>query len=88
MPHDTTRWSVTVSRDTDLALRAHLGEHGLRRGELSRFIEEAVRWRMLDQTVQTVKDRHADLPPDDLQAAIDAACDAVRSDMWPAQPPV
>lgn len=80
----TARWTVTVSRETDLALRAYLGSQGMRKGDLSKFIEDAVRWRMFDSTVQAVKARHADVPAAELQEAIDEACAAVRQEMWPA----
>ena len=80
----TARWTVTVSHETDLALRAYLGSQGMRKGDLSKFIEDAVRWRMFDRTVQEVKARHADIPVEELQAAIDEACAAVRQEMWPA----
>ena len=83
---DTTRLTVTFSRETDLALRAYLGAQGLRKGDLSKFIEDAVRWRMFDSTVQAVKARHADIPAEDLQAAIDEACGRVRAEMGPLSP--
>jgi hypothetical protein len=83
---ETTRLTVTFSRETDLALRAFLGAQGMRKGDLSKFIEDAVRWRMFDQAVQGVKARNADVDVGDLQAAIDEACAAVRSEMWPAAP--
>jgi hypothetical protein len=83
---ETTRLTVTFSRETDLALRAFLGAQGMRKGDLSKFIEDAVRWRMFDQTVQRVKARHAEIDAEDLQAAIDEACAAVRSEMWPRRP--
>lgn len=87
MPVDnTTRLTVTFSRETDLALRAYLGAQGMRKGDLSKFIEDAVRWRMFDQAVQAVKASNADVDPADLQAAIDEACAAVRSEMWPSKP--
>ena len=83
---ETTRLTVTFSRETDLALRAFLGAQGMRKGDLSKFIEDAVRWRMFDQAVQGVKARNADVDVGDLQAAIDEACATVRSEMWPAAP--
>jgi hypothetical protein len=87
MPNEeTARLTVTLSRETDLALRAFLGAQGMRRGDLSRFIEDAVRWRMFDLAVQGVKARNADMDVDDLQAAIDEACATVRSEMWPTPP--
>jgi hypothetical protein len=81
---DTTKLTVTFTRETDLALRAYLGAQGQRKGDLSKFIEDSVRWRMFDRTVQAVKARNADIDPDVLQAAIDEACASVRNEM--AQP--
>ena len=56
----------------------HEPETSLKRGDLSRFVEEAVRWRMFDATVQGIKQRNADQGDADLQALIDEALDAVR----------
>lgn len=40
---NTVRWNVAVSTDTDQALRMFLASQGGgRKGDLSRFIEEAV----------------------------------------------
>jgi predicted nucleotidyltransferase len=44
---ETIRWTVKVSKDTDTTLRMHLAQRGLKKGDLSKFIEEAVRWRVL-----------------------------------------
>lgn len=74
----TTRWTVSVSRDTDIAVRSLLARRGMKKGDLSRFIEEAVRWRVLDQTIADVRSRFADLPPEELQSMIDEATLAVR----------
>ncbi len=80
MPTDTTtRWTVTVTKETDATLRAYLGAQGMRKGDISKFIEEAVRWRMFDQSVQQVKARNADRSAEELQAIIDEACAAVRA---------
>lgn len=83
MSNDTTRLTVTMTRETNLALRAYLGAQGMRKGDLSKFIEDSVRWRMFDRTVQAVKERNASLDQDALQAVIDEACTAVRVEMWP-----
>ena len=42
----TVRWSLKVSRETDEALRAYLGQTGGRKGDLSKFVQEAVRARL------------------------------------------
>ena len=72
------RWSLSISPETDASLREYLGAQGMKKGDLSRFVEEAVRWRMMDVTVQTIKLRNADQSDVDLQALIDKALDAVR----------
>ena len=72
------RWSLSISPETDASLREYLGAQGMKKGDLSRFVEEAVRWRMMDETVQGIKQRNADQSDPDLQALIDEALDAVR----------
>lgn len=72
------RWSLSVSPETDASLREYLGAQGMKKGDLSRFVEEAVRWRMMDATVQVIKQRNADQSDAHLQGLIDAALDAVR----------
>ena len=76
---EAARWSQVVSVETDRALRAFLGSQGNKRGDMSRFVEEAVRWRMFDRSVQEVRARAAHIPVDELQAIIDEAVTAVRT---------
>lgn len=75
----TTRLTITWSKQADLALRSHLGAQGMKKGDLSKFIEEAVRWRIFHQTVQEARTAFADVPPDDLQKMIDEAVEEVRA---------
>ncbi len=51
----------------------------MKEGDLSTLIEEAVRWRILHQTVQEARADFADVPPDDLQKLIDEAVQDVRA---------
>lgn len=79
MPDDTmTRWTVSVSRETDIAVRSFLAQRGMKKGDLSKFIEDAVRWRVLDQTMAEARAGFADLPPDAVEALADEAVTAVR----------
>lgn len=55
----------------------------LKKGDLSRFVEEAVKWRVFEETVMEVREKFANLPPADLHAMIDEACASVRTDMLP-----
>jgi len=77
---NTTRWTVTVSKDTDIAVRSLLAQRGLKKGDLSKFIEEAVKWRVFDQTLAETRAEFADLAPEALQDLINEATEAVRNE--------
>jgi hypothetical protein len=79
MPDDTTRWTVSVSKDTDIAVRSFLAQRGMKKGDLSKFIEEAVKWRVLDQTIAEARSKFADMPPETLEAAMGEAVAAARA---------
>lgn len=51
----------------------------MKKSDLSKFDEEATRWRALDRLVQSIKDRNSDVPPEELQAQIDETVRAVRA---------
>ena len=72
------RWTVSVSRDTDIAVRSFLAQRGMKKGDLSKFIEDAVKWRVLDQSVASTREKFADLAPDALDCLIDEAVTATR----------
>lgn len=77
---NTTRWTVTVSKDTDIAVRSLLAQRGMKKGDLSKFIEDAVRWRVFDQTLAETRAGFADLAPEALQDLINEATEAVRNE--------
>lgn len=53
---NTIRWNVAVSANTDQTLRMFLANQGRgRKGDLSRFIEEAVKAHILKLTAEQVK---------------------------------
>ncbi|MEH3102181.1 ribbon-helix-helix domain-containing protein [Sphingomonas adhaesiva] len=68
---ELTRWSLTVSRQTDIALRTLLATRGGRKGDLSRFVEDAVNREVLRATVRDVQDRNADADTEALERLID-----------------
>jgi len=76
---DNIRWTVKVSRDTDIALRSYLAQRGLRKGELSKFVERAVRKEVLAQTAAALKARNQDVPYARLQAIVDEALAQIRT---------
>src|SRR5271157_594490 len=80
MEEQSVRWSIKVSKDTDLALRTFLGSQGMKKGDLSKFIEDAVRRRVLQCTVQDIRARNADTDPDEIQRIVDEAVGEVRAE--------
>ena len=71
---NTIRWNIAVSADTDQSLRMFLASQGGgRKGDLSRFIEEAVRAHILELTAGQAKAANANVSEGDLTAAIDEA---------------
>jgi hypothetical protein len=82
MEETAVRWTIKVSKETDLTLRTYLGAQGAKKGDLSKFIEEAVRWHVFHRTVQDIRERNADTDPDELQRLIDEAVTEVRSERY------
>lgn len=77
---NNVRWSLVVSKDTDVAVRIFLAQRGMRKGDLSKFVEEAVRWRVLDRVVADTKAKNARVPAKKLAAAIDEAVHSIRAE--------
>ena len=83
---NTTRWTVTASKQTDAAVRSLLAQRGLKKGGLSHFIEEAVKWRVFEKTLAETREAFADLTPDELQELLNEAGEAVHAEMRPNLP--
>jgi hypothetical protein len=76
---DQTRWNVVVSKDTDDSLRQFLASQGRgRKGELSRFVEEAVRARIFEAEVAQAKAKNRGRPLKEIQQAVDEALEWAR----------
>jgi hypothetical protein len=75
----TTQWTVSVSQDTDAHVRDFLIRRGMKTGELSTFVEDAVKWRILDQTIAEARDAFADMAPDELDALLEEAVASARA---------
>jgi hypothetical protein len=75
---DLTRLTISWTKETDRELRSYLGSQGMKKGALSKFVEDAVRCRLFDQTVTAIKARNADTDPDALAEMIDTTVRDVR----------
>lgn len=77
----TIRWNIAVSQDTDHALRMFLANQGGgRKGDLSRFIEEAVRAHIFELTAEQTKTANIDINEADLSAIVEEAIEWANKD--------
>ena len=74
-----TQWNLSISDETDRVVRTFLARSGGRQDDLSRFVDDAVRRRVLDLTVRDVKDRNVQYDQQDLLDLIDEEVDAARA---------
>jgi hypothetical protein len=68
---DLTPLTISWTKESDLELRSYLSSQGMKKGDLSKFIEDAVRWRLFDQTVSAIKSRNADADPETIMEMIE-----------------
>jgi hypothetical protein len=67
----SVRWNIVVSPDTDQSVRMYLaGQGGGRKGDLSRFIEEAVRSHILELSAGQAKAANINVSEIDLTAIV------------------
>lgn len=72
--NNTIRWNIAVSQDTDQALRLFLAAQGKgRKGDLSHFIEEAVRMHIFELSAEQAKMVNANVSEQDLSTIVEEA---------------
>ncbi len=74
------RWNLVISEQTNIAVRSFLALKGFKKGDLSSFVEEAVRWRVFDQTLTEARSGFDDLPMDEAQNMMEEALADVRAE--------
>lgn len=73
------RWNIAVSPNTDQSLRMYLAaQGGGRKGDLSRFIEEAVRAHILELTAGQAKAANDNVSEDNLEKIVTEAVQWAR----------
>jgi hypothetical protein len=77
---ESVRWNIVVSPDTDQSVRMFLAAQGGGcKGDLSRFIEEAVRSYLLEKAVEPAKSAAGSRGESDLNDLIDEAVQWARA---------
>jgi len=75
----TVRWNIAVSPEMDQSVRMFIAaQGGGRKGDLSRFIEEAVRAYLLERAVEQAKTAAAGMNETELTDLIDEAIQWAR----------
>lgn len=76
---NTVRWNIAVSSDMDQSVRMFLAaQGGGRKGDLSRFIEEAVRAYLLERAVGQAKAATGGMSETEVSELIDEALQWAR----------
>lgn len=72
------RWNLYIPEETDRAVRTFLSRNGEQMGDLSQFVNDAVRRRLVELTVSKIKDRNARYDQSEILAIINEEVDAGR----------
>ena len=59
---DSVRLTIFVPKDTDLLLRTHLAQTGMRKGAISKFVADAVRWQLFHLNLEAGLAHNLDVP--------------------------
>jgi hypothetical protein len=74
-----TRWNLVVKVETDVELRQFLAsEGGGRKGDLSKFVEEAVKARIFELSAARAKAANAHRSEAEIEAAVAEALEWAR----------
>ncbi len=68
-----SRWTLVVPEETDRMVRSHLARNGGEKGDLSTFVDRAVRQAVLHETTLQIKERNSDADQAEIVALVDEA---------------
>lgn len=72
MSTNTTRWNLVVPKQLDKDLRQLLAyEGGGKKGDLSRFVGEAVSKHIFDTALKAAHDHNADVPLEEIESIVE-----------------
>ncbi len=75
-----TRWNLVVPSKLDKSLRQFLAAEGrAKKGELSRFVQEAVSKHIFETALKVAREHNKDVDPAELDSAIEESLAWARS---------
>ncbi len=67
------RWNLVIPEETDRTVRSYLARTGGKKGDLSKFVDRAVRQAVFWSTVHEIQEKNKDLSPEEAQQLADEA---------------
>ena len=74
-----TRWNLVIADETDRHVRSYLARTGGKKGDLSRFVDRAVRQAIFWETLESIWERNRNLTGEDVQRLADEAVAQARA---------
>ena len=74
-----TRWNLVIADETDRHVRSYLARTGGKKGDLSRFVDRAVRQAVFWETIESIWERNRNLSSEDVQRLADEAVAQTRA---------
>ena len=74
-----TRWNLSIPEETDRAVRSFLARKGGKKGDLSKFANDAMRREILRQTVMDIQEQNADLGEEEARKLANEAVIWIRA---------
>lgn len=82
MPTKNTRWNLVVTKDFDKSVRQFLAANrNGEKGELSRFVTEAVNRHIFDSIHKAILEQNRDVPFEEIEAAVEESLVWARAQM-------
>ena len=75
-----TRWTLVVADDTDRRVRSYLARTRRKEGDLSRFVEHAVRQAIFWESVESIWERNRHRSSEEVRLLADEAVAQARAD--------
>lgn len=79
-PSSSTRWNLVISEKINVEVRSFLGQRGFKKGDLSSFVEDAVRWRIFDLTQTQARENFLGIDCHEAESLIEEVLMNVRQD--------
>jgi hypothetical protein len=83
MGEEVIRWTILVDKQTDINLRTRLAGKGMKKGDLSKYVRDAVNRQLLRESVDEFRAGFADLGAEEAQALADEATAWAREGRTP-----